>query len=108
MSRVLSGQQRYQPSEYRVKEIEHYEAQPARFMCAFCEWKFEGTVAQGKKKSLAHREKRHPETIGLPRRRGRGRSLSTFRYAQMDTQSINEIETERHKRAFLNGVEIVE
>lgn len=105
---MLAGQNRYQLSEARLKEIEHFEAQPAKVMCAFCGWKFEGPFSKGRAASLAHREKKHPETIGLPRRRGRGKSLSTFRYAQLETQAIDEIQTERKKRAFLNGVEIIE
>ena len=109
MSRILYGQNRYQLSEERLKEIEHREAQPAKFSCAFCGWKYEGTVSRARKLARAHREKKHPETLNLPTRKKRGVSaLTTFRYASMDEQSIREIQDERRKRAFLNGVEIVE
>ena len=106
MSKILEGQSRYQPSEYRQKEMEQYDNQPATFSCAFCKWSFTGKVKDARAKAQAHREKKHPETLLVRSPRRRGRALSTFRYARMDDQSIQEIEAERQKRAFLNGVEL--
>lgn len=106
MSQILEGQNRYTLSDSRRREQEAAEKQPAKFLCAFCKWSFTGPVVKGREKAQAHREKRHPETFLLPRRRRRGKSLSTFRYASMDEESIKEVEDERKKRAFLNGVEL--
>ena len=108
MSRVLSGQYRYQMSESRRLEQEHYDKQPATFMCAFCEWTFAGPVSKGREKALDHRTKKHPETLLVKRRKRSGRALSTFRYTSMDSESIKEIQADRAKRAFLNGVELSE
>lgn len=108
MSKILSGQTRWQPSEYRLREMAWDDAQKAKFSCAFCGWAFEGAVGEAKQEALAHREKKHPETIGLPRRRRKGGQLLSFRHAAMDSHAIDEIKTERKRRAFLNGVEIVD
>lgn len=108
MSDVLQGKNRFAPSEFRQKEIAHYEAQPIRLSCAFCSsWEFNGTVLKGRDAARKHREKKHPETLDLPRRRRRSaRTLTHFRYSNIDSQSIAEIEEERRKRAFLNGVDL--
>jgi hypothetical protein len=109
MSDILAGKTRYPISQFRQQEIAHYEAQPIHLTCAFCSWKFDGTVLKGRAAALKHREKKHPETFDIPRRKRRSaRTLTHFRYTNIDSQSIAEIEEERKKRAFLNGVEIAE
>jgi len=98
----------YSMSDFRKKEIDHYEAQPIKIACAFCKtWKFEGTVLEARDASRKHKEKKHPETIGIARTRRRSvRSLTSFRTGQMDPESIAEVEAERKKRAYLNGIDI--
>lgn len=107
MSKILSGETRYSLSDFRRREMEYYEAQPVKLSCAFCKWSFEGPAVKGRAAAVKHREKKHPETFKIRRPRRRGtRTLTTYRYTSMDKESIQEIETERKKRAFLNGVEI--
>ena len=77
--------------------------------CSICGLSWEGTVAEVLEISKAHREKEHPETANIHRKRRRSvRTLHSFRTLQMDDESRQEIETERQKRARLHGVEISE
>jgi hypothetical protein len=94
-------------SEFRQKEIAHFEAQPINLACAFCKWTYKGTVLEARDAARQHREKKHPETLDLPRRKRKSaRTLTHFRYTNIDSESIKEIEDERKKRAFLNGVDL--
>lgn len=107
MSNVLAGKSRWEMSEFRKQEVAYYEAQSIKQACAFCKWKFEGTVLEGREAAQKHREEKHPETFNIPRRRRRSpKTLTTFRQTAMDNESISEIETERKKRAYLNGVDL--
>lgn len=109
MINALTSRSRWEQSEFRKQEIAYYEAQAIVQKCAFCKWKFKGTVLEAREAAQKHREEKHPETFNIPKRRRRSaRTLTTFRYTNMDNESISEIEAERKKRAYLNGVEIVE
>lgn len=107
MSDILEGKSRYSLSDYRQKELDHFEAQPIKQSCSLCGWEFEGTVLEARAAAAKHREKKHPETLNLPRvRRRSARALHSFRYSSMDSESIAEIQAERKKRAYLNGVDL--
>lgn len=73
--------------------------------CFFCKWTFEGIAKIGREKAQAHREKKHPDAR-MTRKRRHTRHLSSFRQAGYDDEWKNEVDKERRKRAFLNGVEI--
>lgn len=92
-------------TEYRAIEVEFFDEQPLRSTCLFCDWSFEGTASESREAALKHRAKKHPEHNTKHRRR-HVRTLSSFRYGSLDDDSRAEIEEERRKRAFLNGIEI--
>lgn len=99
----------YNLSQYLEKERERQADQPLTGGCTICGLTWKGTVAGVLEISKAHREKEHPETLNIHRRRRRSaRALHSFRTLSMDAQSKEEIEADRRKRAHLHGVEIVE
>lgn len=99
-----------QPSEwavYREKEQTHLDTTPLKITCGICGKIFEGQSLGVREKALAHRTKKHPETlIRRKHRRKSARALHTFRYTSMDDDVKQEIQSEREKRAFLNGVNL--
>jgi hypothetical protein len=107
-SNLLSGNSRYPMSEARQREWEHYEAMPLKALCAFCDWSFEGPTAKSREEALKHRTKKHPETLNYRRSRKQQRKLSSFRYVSLDQQDIKEVEEERKRRAFLNGIDLAQ
>jgi hypothetical protein len=90
---------------FRERELIAVETQPLRASCCFCKWTFEGTTAEAREAARKHRLKKHPEKNVHRSKRG-VKSLSSFRYIQMDEKDKEEIEQERRKRAKLHGVTI--
>jgi hypothetical protein len=89
------------PSEYALREQEMADSLPLRAACAFCEWEYLGTAAEGREKALQHRLEVHPEARS---KRRNTRSLSSFRYRELGDEEQNEIEETRRKRMRLIGL----
>lgn len=73
--------------------------------CLFCEWEAEGSAGETRMAALEHRLAKHPETRSYKRSK-RKVQLGTFRPAPMHDDEKDEIEVERVRRAFLNGIEL--
>lgn len=104
-SNVLTGRDRFVLSGWRKEEQDHADAQPLKVTCGLCGKVYEGKAGKTRQLALAHREKKHPETLLRKTRRTR-RALGSFRYVHLDADEIKEIQNERRKRALLNGIEL--
>lgn len=82
---------------------ERMDALPVKEMCLFCDWEFEGTVAEGRTAALRHR-RRHHRARCKPRRLSR--NLKSFHQPKLHKEQEDEIMAERDKRAFLIGIDL--
>ncbi len=56
-------------SEMMQRHRQRMDALPQTTRCAFCDWTYQGTVAEGKEASLEHRRELHPDNVVFKRRR---------------------------------------
>lgn len=89
---------------YHAEVASWRDVQPTRGSCLFCDWTVEGMAGQTRLAALEHRLEKHPETRNYRRKRI-ARQLSNFRPPPLYEHERTEIEDERSKRAFLNGIE---
>lgn len=55
--------------EMRLRHAEWAGEQPATTSCAFCDWTYAGTVAEGRQLAAGHRRVHHPDKRATRRRR---------------------------------------
>jgi hypothetical protein len=83
------------------------DQQPCRTYCLFCAWQHEGTALEARQAADAHRRDHHPDAKRTRRRRSR--VWPTRRKDMVDPllspEENHEIQTERLRRARLNGIE---
>jgi hypothetical protein len=91
-----------------VMDAEHQailDAQPITVRCALCrQWSFTGKALLAREVAKAHRKDVHPDI--KPERRKRMPHLRAFRQPDLTEQDFKEVEDERIRRAFMNGVEL--
>lgn len=90
---------------FHAEEAAWRDVQPATARCAFCGYQVKGVAGEVREAFLEHRLTAHPETKDYRRKRPT-RQLGNFRPALMAEHERDEIESDRIRRAFLNGVEI--
>jgi hypothetical protein len=81
------------------------DALPLRTLCAFCEWSYEGSAADGRQEAVQHRLRAHPEA-NVKRRPTR--HLQSFRQPRLSKEHWDEVQEERSKRAWLLGIDLVD
>lgn len=80
-------------------------------LCAFCDWRHEGTAAEGREAALAHRQEKHPEAcIRKPRLRRRIskknlRTAGEEEQIAVDAAEANRLRRERDEAAVLAKIE---
>ena len=95
------------PRAFTERMNEFYLAQTVIQRCAHCpEWTFVGPASEGVAAHREHREQVHPE-IKIRRRR-RVSHLAHVRQRGMSKEDQQEVNTERQRRAFQNGVDLSE
>ena len=87
----------------RSEEEAVYAAQTVTVRCLFCPWTYVCCAGEASTIATSHRLEQHPDL--RPRRRRKTR-ISWNPSFQMHPQDEAEIEAERIRRAFLNGVEL--
>lgn len=81
------------------------ERQRVTFRCSHCRrFRFRGSVTDGRAIFAEHMRSKHPEVPLVRPSRRTSRMLGSFKQVRMSVDEANEIEAERLRRAFLNGI----
>jgi hypothetical protein len=89
---------------YLEEHLAQMDALPVTERCLFCTWTYDGSAVEGRTEYLQHRLSAHPE-VKPPRRRP-GRHLKSFRQARLKADDVQDILSERQRRARLHGITI--
>jgi len=87
------------------EEVRRMDALPLRTLCALCGWVYEGSALDGREKAIQHRLKKHPD-LKVTRRRPPSH-LKSFRQSKLKPEDVQEIFTERDRRAKLLGIDVI-
>lgn len=101
----MSDQNGFTAARMKEAELAWANSQPLKAACAICKWRFKGTAEQVLEAQKAHRLEH-----GFTKVRSRRslRSLTSFKQNSLTDDDLDEIETERRKRALVTGVEIID
>lgn len=102
---TLMSENGFTAAEMKEAELAWINSQPLKAACAICKWKFKGTAEEVLEAQKAHRLEHGFHKI---RSRRSLRSLTSFKQNSLTDDDVDEIDTERRKRALVTGVEIAD